>query len=156
MAPSAQAATLAFTLPAGWTSKTPSSSMRLAQATIDGPGGPAEFGLFFFGPGSGGGVEDNIARWTGQVSGGTPKRGTLTANGLKISWVDVAGTMKATAMGMGPSTEQANFRLLGAVIEGPGGPWFFKATGPDSTLGPQRDAFLGMLKSVRLKQGQSA
>jgi hypothetical protein len=36
------------------------------------------------------------------------------------------------------------------VIEGSGGPWFVKATGPDKTLAPQRDAFFSLLKSVRL------
>jgi hypothetical protein len=54
-------------------------------------------------------------------------------------------------MGMGSSSPQPGFRLLGAVVEGPGGPWFFKATGPDATLGPQKDAFVAMLKSVRAK-----
>jgi hypothetical protein len=28
-------------------------------------------------------------------------------------------------------------------------PWFFKATGPDATVTAQKDAFLGMLKSIR-------
>jgi len=52
-------------------------------------------------------------------------------------------------MGMGPETPLGDARLFGAVVEGPDGSWFFKATGPDKTLGPERDAFLGMLKSVR-------
>lgn len=34
-------------------------------------------------------------------------------------------------------------------VEGLGGPWFFKATGPDATVTPQREAFVTMLKSVR-------
>jgi hypothetical protein len=151
----AQPSSLVFDLPAGWKSMTPDSAMRLAQATIAGPGGPAELGVFFFGQGQGGSPEANIERWSGQMTGGAkPRQGSLTAHGLKVTWVDVTGTMKPSAMGMGPSTEQANYRLLGAVVEGPGGPWFFKATGPDATLGPQRDAFLKMLGTVRLQQGQ--
>jgi hypothetical protein len=35
------------------------------------------------------------------------------------------------------------------VVEGPGGPWFFKATGPQSTLGEEREAFREMLGSIR-------
>ncbi len=152
----AQPSSLVFDLPAGWKSATPESSMRIAQATIAGPGGPAELGVFFFGAGQGGSAEANIERWTGQMSGGgKPRQGSLTAHGLKVTWVDVGGTMKPSGMGMGPSTEQANYRLLGAVVEGPGGPWFFKATGPEATLGPQRDAFLKMLGTVRLQPGQS-
>lgn len=155
-APEQPASGLAFDLPAGWTSTPPASSMRLAQATISGPGGPAELGVFYFGPGQGGSADANIARWSDQISGGKPEEGSFTANGLKVTWVDARGTLKPSSMGMGPSTEQPNSRLLGAVVEGPGGPWFFKATGPDATLGPQRDAFMAMLHKVRVKTGQAA
>jgi hypothetical protein len=37
------------------------------------------------------------------------------------------------------------------VVEGPGGPWFFKATGSNKTMAPPRDAFLTMLKSMHAK-----
>jgi hypothetical protein len=65
--------------------------------------------------------------------------------------VDVKGTLKPSQMGMTNSTPISNARLFGAVVEGAGGPWFFKTQGPESTLGPQRDAFVAMLKSVRPK-----
>lgn len=146
---------LDFQLPAGWVSEAPSSSMRLAQASIPGPGGPGEMGVFYFGPGHGGGVEDNLSRWVGQMEAGAgtakPERGTLEANGLKISWIDVHGTLKPSSMGMGPSTPVADARLFGAVVEGTGGPWFFKVTGPDKTLGPQREPFFTMLKGLHPK-----
>src|SRR5262245_13287452 len=45
---------LTWTVPAGWTAETPSSSMRRAQYRIQGPGGPAECAVFYFGPGQGG------------------------------------------------------------------------------------------------------
>ena len=145
-------AKLRFDLPKGWTSVPPKSSMRFAQATIPGPAGAGELAAFYFGPGQGGTPDANIERWIDQVEqgAGTPKpeRGNLEANGLKITWVDVHGTLKPSTMGMGPSAPIPDARLLGAVVEGPGGPWFFKATGPDKTLGPQKDAFFGMLKSA--------
>jgi hypothetical protein len=142
-----------FDVPKSWQSEKPSTSMRLAQASIPGPGGPGELGVFYFGPGSGGSVEANINRWVGQMEGaGKPTPETFEVNDYRVTWVDVKGTMKASQMGMGPKTEQANARLFGGVVEGPGGPWFFKADGPDATLGPQRDAFVGMLKSVRGKK----
>jgi len=53
---------------------------------------------------------------------------------------------------MGPASDQPGQRLFGAVIEGPGGPWFFKGTGPEATMDGNREAFLTMLKSVRLGQ----
>lgn len=146
-----------FDLPKGWTAQPSSSSMRLAQAAIEGPGGPGDFAVFYFGPGGGGPVDANIERWVGQMEGAAqPKPEVFEANGFKVTWVDVKGTLKPSQMGSGPETPQAGSRLLGAVVEGPGGPWFFKATGPDSTLGPQRDAFVAMLKSVRAKPPASA
>jgi len=143
-----------FTLPSGWTSETPSSNMRLAQASIPGPGGPGQLAVFNFGAGVGGDVDSNIQRWVGQVDpdpGAQPARETFdTKDGLRVTWVEVAGTLKASPMG-GPASPQPNSRLLGAVVEGPGGPWFFKATGPKATLDPERDHFLEMLRSVQKK-----
>ena len=142
-----------FDLPKAWQSQKPESNMRLVQAAIPGPGGPGEFAVFYFGPGGGGPVDANINRWVGQMEGADkPAPQTFEVNGYRVTWVDVKGTMKASQMGMGPKTPQANARLFGGVVEGPGGPWFFKATGPDATLAPQRDAFVGMLKSVRGKK----
>ncbi len=147
------AGSIDFDVPKSWQSEKPSTSMRIAQAAIPGPGGPGELGVFYFGPGSGGSVEANINRWAGQMEGAAkPTPETFEVNGYRVTWIDVKGTMKASQMGMGPKAEQANARLFGAVVEGPGGPWFFKADGPDATLGPQRDAFVGMLKSVRAKK----
>jgi hypothetical protein len=146
------AGSIDFDLPKAWQSQTPSSSMRLAQATVQGPGGPADLAVFYFGPGGGGPVDANIDRWVGQMEGAAkPTPETFETNGYKVTWVDVKGTLKPSGMGMGPSTPISDARLFGAVVEGPGGPWFFKAQGPDSTLGPQRDAFVALLKSVRKK-----
>ena len=146
------AGSIDFDLPKAWQSQPPSSALRLAQATIPGPGGPADLAVFFFGPGGGGPVDANIDRWVGQVEGAAkPTPETFETNGYKVTWVDVKGTLKPSGMGMGPSTAVPDARLYGAVVEGPGGPWFFKAQGPDSTLAPQRDAFVALLKSVRKK-----
>lgn len=141
-----------FDLPAGWQSQTPSSSMRVAQATIPGSGGSGDLAVFHFGVGGGGSVEANIERWIGQMENPeAPEPETFETNGYRVTWIDVRGTLKPSTMGMGPATALPDARLLGAVVEGPGGPWFFKATGPDATLEPQRDAFVTMLKSVRAR-----
>ncbi len=143
---------LRFVLPADWRRADPSSKMRLVQATIPGVGGPGELAVFYFGPGQGGGVDANLQRWIAQMElppDVIPKPERFEANGCTVTWIDVAGTLKPSAMGMGPSSAQPGSRLLGAVVEGPGGPWFFKATGPDKTLGPEREKFSAMLKSVQ-------
>lgn len=145
---------LAIELPAGWVSVPPTSPMRAAQAVIQGPGGPAELTVFHFGVGQGGDPEANIQRWLGQVvpdAGTGPEREVFEGkSGVRITWVDVEGTLQMDRTGMGPATPVPGSRLMGAVVEGEGGPWFFKATGPDLTLAPQRLAFRGMLQRARV------
>ena len=139
-----------FNLPAEWQQQTPSSSMRLAQASIPGPDGNGELTVFFFGVGGGGGLEANIERWIGQVEiESPPVRDAFTHGDYQVAWVEAHGTLKPSTMGTGPSEPQPGSMLLGAVVEGTGGPWYFKATGPASTLDSQRDAFMAMLRSVR-------
>ncbi|MEM6796015.1 MAG: hypothetical protein AAF725_18715 [Acidobacteriota bacterium] len=140
-----------FTLPENWISETPASSMRLAQAQIPGAAGPGQLTVFYFGPGGGGGVEANIQRWIGQMeisSSSPPVRESFAHGQFRISWVDVEGTLLPSTMGIGPTEPQPGSRMLGAVVEGVQGPWFFKATGPSATLDAQREAFLTMLRSA--------
>jgi hypothetical protein len=139
-------------LPDAWEEQTPEPGMRLAQAAIPGPGGPGQLAVFYFGEGGGGGVEANLQRWIGMMElapGTEPHRETFESNGFRITWLDVAGTMMPSQMGMGPTEAQPDMRMLAAVVEGPRGPWFFRANGPDATMAAQRDAFVGMLKSLR-------
>jgi len=148
---------LVWELPDEWTAVPPASSMRIAQASIPGPGGPAEMVLFYFGPGGGGGVEANVQRWIGQLEvegdpeGGVFESGDPGVGGVRVTWVDVAGTLLPSGMGMGPTEPQPGSRLLAAVVEGPGGPWFFKTTGPDETVAAARADFLAMLRAARVE-----
>ncbi len=152
-----EGANLDFTLPAGWQSEPPTSGMRLAQASIPDTKGLGQLAVFYFGPGGGGGVDANIERWIGQMEpdqGTQPSRQTFeTDKGYRVTWVDVTGTLLPSTMGTGPTSAQPDSRLLGAVVEGPGGPWFFKATGPKDALEAEREHFLEMLRSVQPKQG---
>ncbi len=147
----AQSSSLQFDVPASWQSEPPTTNMRVAQAKIPGAGGPGDLVVFYFGPGGGGGVEANVQRWIDQmdVDGAVPAAESFGANGFSVTWIDIKGTLKPSNMGTGPTTEQPNSRLLGAVVEGPNGPWFFKVTGPDATVSAERDNFLTMLKGVR-------
>jgi hypothetical protein len=142
-----------FDLPAGWERVPPSSSMRIAQASIPGPGGPGELAVFHFGVGGGGGVDANLERWVGQMQpepgSPEPRRESFAVDSFTVTTVEAAGTLLPSGMGSGPTTPQPGSLLLGAVVEGPGGPWFFKATGPAATLTPQREAFMALLRSLR-------
>jgi hypothetical protein len=137
--------------PDSWEFGAPSSSMRLAEATIPGPGGPALLTVFFFGEGGGGGVDANLARWVGQVqTEDDPVRDQFTVGEFTISTIAVDGTLLPSTMGTGPSEPVPDASLAGAVIEGPGGPWFLKVTGPEATVSAAREAFDAMLRSVRV------
>lgn len=146
------ATTIQWDLPDGWRSEAPTSAMRLAQAAIPGEGGEGQLLVFHFGPGGGGGTEANIQRWIEQVQqepGSEPRREEFEVDGYQVILVDVKGTLQPSTMVSGPSSPQPDQRLLGAVVEGPGGPWFFKATGPQATLDGEAEAFRAMLESIR-------
>jgi len=141
---------VAYDLPAAWTRVQPTSSMRLDQAAIPGEGGNGELAVFFFGAGGGGGVEANLQRWSDQMdSSSGPARESFDVGDYRVTWIDVTGTLQPSSMGMGPSDPQPNSRMFAAVVEGSGGPWFFKATGPASTMDAAREEFVTMLRSVR-------
>ena len=149
------AAGLVFELPADWRAEQPSSSMRAAQAVIPGPDGEGQLTVFHFGPGGGGGVESNLQRWAGQVEQDADIPSIRdqfdNAAGLRVTWIDIQGTLLPSTMGAGPTEPQPGSRLLGAVVEGEGGPWFFKATGPAETLAKGRDALIAMLQAASLQ-----
>lgn len=138
--------------PEGWVFGQPSSSMRLAEAEIPGPGGPALLTVFFFGAGGGGGVDANLQRWAGQIEpdeGSESLRDRFTVDGFTVSTIEVEGTLLPSRMGTGPTEPVPGSKLLGAVIEGQGGPWFFKMTGPEATVSAAAPAFDAMVRSIR-------
>lgn len=141
-----------FRLPAGWTNEQPSSPMRQGQASIPGSGGDGQLTIFFFGPGGGGGVDANLSRWVGQMTDaeGEPAREQFESGDLLVTTVRQQGTLRASTMGTFPSTDQPDYALYGAVVEGPGGPWFFKAIAPQTTMAEQADAFKQMLTEIEV------
>lgn len=133
-----------------WKSSPPSNQMRKAQYALPGDAGDAELVLFFFGTGSGGNTQMNLERWASQM-GATMEQAEVSeqeSNGCKISTMAVSGAYS----GMGQGEGMANFRMIASVIEGEGGPWFFKLVGPEATVLTWTDAYNAMLSSV----GQSS
>ena len=153
---------LKFDVPKGWVSKTPASSMRVAEFTLAKVAGDAEDAtvtVYFFG-GQGGSVQANMDRWIGQMGqpDGKPskdvaKTSTMqTATGLKVSLVDVSGTYVAEVTP--GSTERLNkpgFRQIAAVVETPDGPYFVKLTGPAGTVAKWKDSLDAFVKSLRVE-----
>lgn len=149
------AAALTWEVPAGWVSETPQSSMRRAQYRVPGTDGDGQAVVFYFGPGQGGTAEANAARWAGQMAqpdgrGGREAMHTenLAVGTIQVLWVEVTGTYNG-GMAMGTPKPLEDAMLLGAIVQGADANWFFKVTGPRTTLEPQRDAFRAMIRSLR-------
>jgi hypothetical protein len=133
---------LTFKVPAEWVKKPGGSPMRLAEFTLPGPGGDAELAVFRF-AGGGGNVASNIARWRSQFTGadGKPlgeadgKVQESSQGALKITVVDLSGTYVAQVTPGGAERyDDAEYRMLSAIVEGSGDPYFFKAVGPAKTM----------------------
>jgi len=157
-----QVAGLAFTTSDDWVNEKPTSSMRAAQFKIPGDAGPAEASVFFFGANQGGGLEDNIRRWTAQF---TTENATTTSQpaevakieieDLRLALVKTSGTYNLGMMGVPgvDSTPKPNFALFGLVVEGgPQGTVFVKVTGPKSTIDSQNAALEKFAQSVRISR----
>ena len=135
-----------WTAPAGWTAQAP-RPMRAATYSIApefGEKAAAECGVYFFGAGQGGSVDDNIARGKGQVPGrgGAPapaKVATRAVHGLAMTTLDVAGEYSGAA----------GSRLLGAIVSAPGGNIFVKCTGPLKTMSVNQPKFEQLLSSFQ-------
>ena len=149
---------LTWKMPAAWKAE-PSRPMRAATYTVTpapGDKGAAECGIFFFGAGQGGSVEDNIERWRSQILGpdGRPataridKRG---ARGMNITMVDSSGAYTGMAGPMSASSRGVpGYRLLGAVVQGPAGNNIFvKFTGPAKTIAANQQKFEELLSSFQ-------
>jgi hypothetical protein len=123
--------------------------MRAATYTV----GDAECVVYFFGQGQGGGVQANIDRWKGQFSqpNGQPvtaKTGKRTIHGLQVTTIELAGTYAGMAGPMGgAAAPKTDYRMLGAIVENPGGNLFVKFTGPAKTIAANQAKFDQLLGS---------
>jgi len=158
---SATPATLKFDAPSTWVSKTPSSSMRLAEYTlpkVEGDAEDATVTVFFFGATQGGNAQANIDRWVSQMAqpDGKPSKDVAktmtptTTSGLKLTAVDVSGTFVAeVAPGSAEHFNKPGFRQLAVYVDTPGGPYFVKALGPAATIAKWQPTFHAFLMSLR-------
>jgi hypothetical protein len=111
----------------------------------------AECVVYFFGAGQGGSVEANIERWKGQfTSSGKPAPAIVsrrTARGVAMTTVDVAGEYSGLGGPMAASKPVPGYRLLGAIVEGPGGNIFVKFAGPARTIAANKAKYDVLLAS---------
>ena len=146
---------LKYKVPEEWAKKPGSSSMRLAEYTLPGPGGDAELAVYRF-AGGGGDAKSNIHRWRTQFSkaDGSPlgegegQVQVIDRAPLKITLVDLSGTYVAQVTpGAAERYSDPNYRMVALIVEGSGDPFFFKAVGPEPTLELWRARFMQLAES---------
>jgi hypothetical protein len=151
------AAALAWADPEGWQAVTPSSAMRRAQYRVPGAAGDAEFVAFYFGPGEGGDAQSNVVRWANQFSQADGSSSvdklvteTMDVGDVSVLLAEVTGIYSGGMAGIGgPEQTLPDYMLLGAIAEGPDANWFFKFTGPESTVRENKAKFMAVIESLR-------
>jgi hypothetical protein len=146
---------LALSVPAEWLRKPGSNPMRLAEFTLPGPGGEVTMVVSRF-AGGGGDATANVERWKTQFTradgadiGDAAKVSVVDKAPLKITTVDIEGTNIAPIKPGEPERyNEANARLLGAIVEGSGDPYFFKAAGSAQTLAVWEPGFRAAVETM--------
>lgn len=117
-----------------------------------------ECGVFYFGKGQGGSVEENLQRWAAQFeASGPPKKAVKTINRLKVHTIEISGTYLAPGGPMMQSQgKRPGWRLAGAIVEAPEGLVFFKCTGPATTIEKARKELDALLASLAPAGGARA
>jgi hypothetical protein len=135
-----------FELPDGW-ERLAANADRLVN--LRPAGDPSAACYLTILQGSGGGLADNVNRWRKQL-GAEPLAGEAIAAlpkaeffGRPATLVEVQGTF--TGMGEAP---RAGHALLGLVFTEPQGSLFLKFTGPAELVAREREAFLGLARSL--------
>jgi hypothetical protein len=151
------AAGVRWTAPAGWINEgtRPMRAATYRIAATSGDRANAECGVYFFGTGQGGTIEANLERWKSQFKGPDGKVAPAqiakrTIHGLPIVTIDTSGEYSGMGGPMAASAAAVpGYRLLGAIVTGPGGNLFIKLTGPAKTVAANQQKFEQILTSFQ-------
>ena len=140
-------------VPKDWEKEQPSSSMRMAQFRFPGNDGDGELVIF---SGIGGSIDANLNRWYGQFKSETENSVSESAirtnsqiKDMNVTFSYVEGTYLKSSMGMsGTKTEMPNYALLAAIVATPDGLYYFKGTGPKSTMDSHKVNFETFNRSI--------
>ena len=69
--------------------------------------------------------------------------------GLGPTTIDITGTFLSGAPMATERTPKPGFRMVGLIVEAPGGNVFFRMVGPAKTVAAAKPAFDGMIKSLK-------
>jgi hypothetical protein len=145
-------------VPAGWTEKASTSSMRTAQFQLPAQNGEGEVVVYHFGETGAGSVQANIDRWLGQFkqpddkpSKDVAKIETAQLAGQEASLVSVSGRYVAPAMPGGAPVDKPDQALVAAIVPSPKGPYYFRLVGAKSAVAAEEAKFREALSSLKLQ-----
>jgi hypothetical protein len=132
-----------WTIPSNWKSVPPSSSVLLAQFSIQNGDTQAEVNVAEL-VGDGGGLVANVNRWRGQL-------GLQQTIEILTSPLDATDSSKARVVDFTGTDSKTGkpARLVGAVVPQNGQTWFYKLMGDEQTVAQQKDAFLKFIQSAK-------
>jgi hypothetical protein len=156
----AQSTTVKFldyeaTVPAGWTTRAPSSNMRLAEYVLPTTSaGSGEVVVFFFGKAQGGNVAANLARWKGQFStaDGSPVQELVTRDStgrFPLTFAEYQGNYRRGIGAGSADSVRAGQTLVASVVETPNGTLFIQLFGNSARVAAERDTFVRFVKGLK-------
>ena len=142
---------LAWDAPATWVSAPNPSPMRKATFKIPKAAGDTEDAELAVSAAAGG-VDANIKRWEQQFGDAKAKTEPRNPNGLKVTLVEIKGSVAAGGMmGMPAAAAKEHQMLLGAVVDAGDRQHFFKMVGGEKTVTAAKKDFEKFVASLRAK-----
>jgi hypothetical protein len=110
--------------------------------------------VYFFGPGQGGNVEANLARWKGQfsTSDGSPVPETIThdsTGAIKLTFAEYRGNYRRGIGAGSADSVRTGQTLIAAVVETPRGTMFIQLFGPSAKVAADKDTFIKFVKGLK-------
>lgn len=142
------------TVPAGWTTRAPSSTMRLAEYVLPTSAtGGAEVVVYFFGQGQGGNVDANLARWKGQFStpDGSPVPEAITretSGPFPITFAEYRGNYRRGIGAGSADSVRSGQTLIAGIAETPRGTLFVQLFGNSARVADEKPAFLRFVRGL--------
>lgn len=138
-----------FDRPEGWNYSRPTDGVRAAQLEKKSGGVPLLITFTRFPPGSGGSVQANVDRWSGQFISTEAPAGILKPEGtaLPLTTVRLAGTLRGGIPG-GPAQDSPASLLLGAILESPDGLVVVKLAGPRAAVSTEEKIFTELARTA--------
>ncbi|MFA7236789.1 MAG: hypothetical protein WC058_07995 [Phycisphaeraceae bacterium] len=132
---------IVFTLPAGWTEKSPPGPMLLHEFAA----GDARATVSML-SGDGGGLLANVNRWRGQLGLAAMDREAFMKIVMPVK-VDGIDGWRVDMAGQGDGAKAT----LGVIVERGGATWFFKMNGQTDAVKSQTETFDQFVQSVKWK-----